>query len=91
VPQRLPVHLVLTVYDLNLFSDFELQKRGREAKDLTPERKKAKEWRTEVFKVSFLFVGQLLSAGVQARVARFFLVSITQTGKMYQMNTKCTK
>jgi hypothetical protein len=25
------------------------------------------------------------------RVARFFLVHDTKTGKMYQMNTKCTK
>jgi hypothetical protein len=28
---------------------------------------------------------------VRNRVARFFLVHDTKTGKMYQMNTKCTK
>jgi hypothetical protein len=27
----------------------------------------------------------------ESRVARFFLVHDTKTGKMYQMNTKCTK
>jgi hypothetical protein len=29
--------------------------------------------------------------GIRGRVARFFLVHNTQTVKMYQMNTKCTK
>jgi hypothetical protein len=30
-------------------------------------------------------------SGFRTRVARFFLVHDTKTGKMYQMNTKCTK
>jgi hypothetical protein len=32
-----------------------------------------------------------VSSGVMDRVARFFLVHGTKTGKMYQMNTNCTK
>jgi hypothetical protein len=28
---------------------------------------------------------------IPIRVARFFMVHDTKTGKMYQMNTKCTK
>jgi hypothetical protein len=33
----------------------------------------------------------ILRTGLWSRVARFFLVNITQAGKMYQKNTKITK
>jgi hypothetical protein len=37
-----------------------------------------------------LFISSLVGRS-ESRVARFFLVRVAQSGKMYQMNTKCTK
>jgi hypothetical protein len=41
--------------------------------------------------ICFQVVEFMLKTHNYCRVARFFLVHDTKTGKMYQMNTKCTK